>query len=330
MSFLKKLGLYFELTRPYNLFVPAAIGFTGAILASGGFPTVDRLIMAVFFPILLWAAGQIMNDYLNYGEDLIGKPFLPLPRGCIDKQEALIMSILVFLIVTIATAYYSLYGVAVVMAIIIGTTYYSAGFKKKGIYGNILFGTMVASCLVLGALISADKINENIYIVFFVILINHTNLNLIGTLKDIEVDGINNSGYLLQTKGIRVSIIYAITLSILGLTMSLMPWIMGHLKETYVLIPVCSYLFQLRAISLFKSSPTVRNGGEALKIYRTASIPLYISFTAGVTGFSVVTTALGALVFTIIAEILQGMITEEPIINTGVINKCSILKKYQS
>lgn len=313
------------MTRPYNLFVPAAVGFSGAILANGGFPAMDRLFFSMFFPALLWAAGQIVNDYLNLEEDKIGKPFLPLPSGRIDKREALMISILIFLIVTAATGYYSLYGAALVVTIIFGTTCYSAGFKKKGIYGNILFGAMVASCLILGALISGDKISALIYLVFFAILINHTTLNLIGTLKDIEVDRINDAKYLVQKKGIRISIIYIITLSTLGLILSLLPWIFGYLKETYILIPICSYLFQLRALSLFKNSPTVRNGFEALKIYRTASIPLYISFITGLSGFSVVMAGIGALVFTIFAEILQELITEEPIrIKKIGDKKCSI------
>ncbi len=325
MSILRKIGIYCKMIRPYNLFVPAAIGFTGAVLAQGGFPALDRLFISMLFPVLLWAAGQIVNDYLNLEEDKIGKPFLPLPSGRINKYEALMISILIFLIVTVATAYYSLYGAALVVIIIIGTTYYSAGFKKRGLYGNILFGAMVASCLILGALISSDKISALIYLVFFAILINHTTLNLIGTLKDIEVDRINNAKYLVQKKGIRISIMYIITLSTLGLIVSLMPWILGYLKETYILIPICSYLFQLRALSLFKNSPTVRNGFEALKIYRTASIPLYISFTAGVSGVCLIAAGIGALVFTISAEILQDLITEEPVkIIVPGDNKCPI------
>lgn len=313
MSLLGKIGTYFEIVRPYNLFVPAGIGLTGAILAYGGIPPLYLLLIAMFFPILLWAAGQIINDYLNFEEDSIGKPFLPLPSGRIGKKEALAISVMIFLIVTVSTAYYSLYGAAVVVAIIIGTTYYSAGLKKKGIFGNLLFGTMVASCLILGALISTGRINELIILVFFAILVNHTTLNLIGTLKDIEVDGISNAKYLVQIKGIHTSIIYIIVISTSALILSLMPWILGYLKDTYILIPVCSYLFQMRALSLVRHSPSVRNGFEALKIYRTASIPLYISFTAGVPGFSIVISGICALVLTISAEILQEIITEEPI-----------------
>lgn len=312
-AIIKNFGVFFEMTRPYNLFVPGAVGFCGAILAYGGFPPLNLLLMATLFPALLWAAGQLINDYLNYEEDLIGKPFLPLPSGRVSKQEVLLVSVTTFLIVVAITAYYSLMGAAFAVIFIIGTTLYSAGFKKKGIYGNILFGSMVASCLIIGASISANKINELIYLVFLAIIINHSSQNLVGTFKDLEVDAKTHASTVIQIKGIHISILYAFVISTLALIVSLTPWYFGYLKENYVLIPFCAYLFQMRALGLFYHTPSVKNGFEALKMYRTATIPLYLSFTAGLSGFSVMTTGLSALFFTGLAELLQELITELPV-----------------
>jgi geranylgeranylglycerol-phosphate geranylgeranyltransferase len=313
MSFLKKNRIFFEMTRPYNLFVPGAVGFCGAILAYGGFPDLDRLLMATLFPAILWAAGQLLNDYLNIQEDSIGKPYLPLPSGRVTRKEVLLVSLTAFLIVMAITAHYSLLGVVFELVFIVGTTLYSAGFKKKGVFGNILFGAMVASCLIIGALISVDKIADLIYLVFISIVVNHSSQNLVGTFKDLEVDAKTCANTVIQVKGIHISILYAFVISTLALIVSLTPWYFGFLKENYVLIPFCAYLFQMRALGLFYHTPSVKNGFEALKMYRTATIPLYLSFTAGLLGFSVMTTGLSALFFTGLAEMLQELITELPV-----------------
>ncbi|NJD77865.1 MAG: hypothetical protein FIB08_12350 [Candidatus Methanoperedens sp.] len=316
---IKKMGVFFEMTRPYNLFVPGAVGFCGAILAYGGFPPLDLLLMATLFPALLWAAGQLINDYLNYEEDSIGKPFLPLPSGRVSKQEVMLVSVTTFLLVVAITARYSVTGAVIALIFIVGTTLYSAGFKKKGVFGNILFGAMVASCLVIGASISAGKINELIYLVFFAIIVNHSSQNLVGTFKDLEVDAKTRANTVIQIKGVHVSILYALAISTLALILSLAPWYFGYLNINYVLIPFCAYLFQMRALGLFYHTPSVKNGFEALKMYRTATIPLYLSFTAGLPGFSIMATGLSALVFTGLAELFQELITELPvkIKNTG-------------
>ncbi len=313
MSFVKKLGILFEMTRPYNLLVPGAAGFCGAILAYGGFPPANLLLMATIFPALLWAAGQLINDYLNFEEDSMGKPFLPLPSGRISKHEVLFASGITFLVVVLVSAYYSIIGGAFALIFVVGTTLYSAGFKKKGVYGNILFGAMVASCLTIGASISANKLSELIWIVFITIIVNHSAQNLVGTFKDLEVDAKTHAGTVIQSKGIHSSIIYAFVLSTLALIVSLLPWYFGLLGATYVLIPFCSYLFQIRGLGLFYHAPSVKNGFEVLKMYRTATIPLYISFTAGVANFNVLATGIGVLVFTALAELLQELITELPV-----------------
>ncbi len=316
---IKKLGVFFEMTRPYNLFVPAAVGFCGAILAYGSFPPADLLLMATLFPALLWAAGQLINDYLNYDEDLIGKPFLPLPSGRVNKREVMLVSVITFLLVVAITARFSVIGAAFALIFIVGTTLYSAGFKKKGVFGNILFGAMVASCLVIGASISAGKINELIYLVFIAIIVNHSSQNMVGTFKDLEVDAKTHANTVIQIKGVHVSILYALAISTLALILSLAPWYFGYLNINYVLIPFCAYLFQMRALGLFYHTPSVKNGFEALKMYRTATIPLYLSFTAGLPDFSIMATGLSALIFTGLAELFQEMVTELPvkIKNTG-------------
>ena len=185
-----------------------------------------------------------------------------------------------------AIAYYSLMGAAFALIFIVGTTLYSAGYKKKGIYGNILFGAMVASCLIIGASISADMINGLIYLVLIAIIVNHSSQNLVGTFKDLEVDAKTHASTVIQIKGIHISIIYAFMVSTLALILSLMPWYFGLLGENYVLIPFCAYLFQMRALGLFYHTPSVKNGFEALKMYRTATIPLYISFIEGLPNHS--------------------------------------------
>ncbi len=316
MTILENIYICFKMTRPYNLSVPMSTGFSGAILAYGGFPELNILLICIFFPVLLWAAGQIINDYLNLDEDYIAKPFLPIPSGKINKNGALRISLMIFISVLLITAaYYSLIALIFEMIFIFGTTLYSAGLKKKGLYGNILFGNMVGSCLIIGGLIS-NNLNiikaELIILVYIAIVINHTSLNLVGTFKDLEIDSKMNAETVVQ-KGIGKSILIAASISALALIASLTPWYFGYLEKTYILIPFCTFLIQLRALGLFYHAPNTKNGFEALKIYRTGSIPLYVSFTAGIAGFDIIITGIGILLFTGFAELLQELITEEPI-----------------
>jgi len=96
----EKIRAYIVLLRPFTLIAPAAAGFFGTV-AGAGYVDAEVVKIAIYVAVtlvLLQAAGQAINQYMDYELDRVAKPYRPIPRGLVSREEAAGLGVLLTLI----------------------------------------------------------------------------------------------------------------------------------------------------------------------------------------------------------------------------------------
>jgi geranylgeranylglycerol-phosphate geranylgeranyltransferase len=91
-----KVKAYVQLCRPLTLVAPIIAGLIGT-LAPAKTIGLDEIRIGIYAGVtlaLLQGAGQIINQYSDYEIDKIVKPYRPIPKGIVERDEALGVGIL--------------------------------------------------------------------------------------------------------------------------------------------------------------------------------------------------------------------------------------------
>ena len=112
-------------------------------------PLTKKLVIVLLL-FLGWGINQIINDYLGIKEDRINAPARPMVTGELNPKGALALS--AFLLTgTLLITWFYLEPVAIIpllAGIVLNIVYEYA--KGYGIWGNIVFGIMIAMCGLFG------------------------------------------------------------------------------------------------------------------------------------------------------------------------------------
>jgi len=128
---------FLQLFRPLNLLLGAL-----AIVISSSILEVEVpfiILQTVFVVIILNAAANPFNDYMDSETDKINRPDRPIPKGAISKMTALIAAILLFVAGITLSAF--LNSDAFIIASLITVPLmiaYSLWFKGWPLFGNIV------------------------------------------------------------------------------------------------------------------------------------------------------------------------------------------------
>ncbi|MDX1358909.1 MAG: UbiA family prenyltransferase, partial [Clostridia bacterium] len=109
-----------------------------------------KKLVILFILFLAWGINQIINDYLGLKEDRVNAPDRPMVTGELHPNTALAFSIFL-LFISFAITWFYLEPVALipfVAGIFLNILYEYA--KGYGIWGNIVFGIMIAMCGLFG------------------------------------------------------------------------------------------------------------------------------------------------------------------------------------
>lgn len=109
-----------------------------------------KKIVIVLLLFLGWGINQIINDYLGIKEDRINAPDRPMVTGELNPKGALALSI--FLLTgTLFITWFYLEPIAIIPLVAgIGLNIIYEYAKGYGIWGNIVFGIMIAMCGLFG------------------------------------------------------------------------------------------------------------------------------------------------------------------------------------
>ncbi|MEC8892955.1 MAG: geranylgeranylglycerol-phosphate geranylgeranyltransferase, partial [Candidatus Poribacteria bacterium] len=191
MSFVRTAIAYVELSRPINGLIAFVSVFLGAIFASGSF-TLSTLIVAVS-AFLVLSAGNAINDFCDYQIDVINKPLRPIPSGCIQRQHALVFSLILLLMgLLLGVLTGSMYAIIIVFIVSITLFFYAIWLKKTPLIGNIVIGILTGVTFVAGG-VTVRSIKETIVPATFAFLFT-TAREIIKDIEDIEGDVAQGAG----------------------------------------------------------------------------------------------------------------------------------------
>ena len=140
----RKIAAYVELVRPFTLLAPIFGGIGGATLALAandfaGFSW-GTLVYGTATLVLLNAASNCLNAAYDAHIDAINKPYRPIPRGLVTRDEAASLAYLLYFVAFFRAILISVSFWALVMLISAVSYYYSmppVRFKKRFWLSNI-------------------------------------------------------------------------------------------------------------------------------------------------------------------------------------------------
>lgn len=94
----EKVKAYIQLVRPFTLVAPLAAGtfltLAPAVKRGVSLADVHYAVYAGVTLAILQAVGQIVNQYADADLDRVAKPYRPIPRGAVDRDEAMGLAVL--------------------------------------------------------------------------------------------------------------------------------------------------------------------------------------------------------------------------------------------
>ena len=261
---------FLQLFRPLNLLLGAL-----AIVISSSILEVEVpfiILQTVFVVIILNAAANAFNDYMDFETDKINRPDRPIPKGAISKMTALIAATLLFVAGITLSAF--LNSGAFIIASLIAVPLmiaYSLWFKGWPLFGNIVIA------LILGlTFIFAGAAFGNLWGLIVPALLAFGFTLLRELVKDIaDLEGDRSAG--LRTfpvlAGEKKSAILAIILSTMIGAGALIPYFLGFYGLKYLIILIFGIEFPLFYVLLtLVKSPTITNCKRIAQILKACII----------------------------------------------------------
>ncbi|MEO0293775.1 MAG: geranylgeranylglycerol-phosphate geranylgeranyltransferase [candidate division WOR-3 bacterium] len=131
----------------------------GATVLLGGFLSVSKINFSIFLAglstIFITIGGNLINDFFDLPIDKINKPERPIPSGKIKKNEALLISIILFLFGNILLSFLGLKLLIVGFTATILLIIYTPFLKKLPLIGNIIIASLLSLTIIVGGVASS-------------------------------------------------------------------------------------------------------------------------------------------------------------------------------
>ncbi len=149
---------YLKSMRPYSFLITGTAGIIGMIMARDIAPeTVNLFEKGIILALLFSSYGinQVINDMMGMEEDRINACNRPLVSGELKFKWCLIITIMIFLMGALLTAYLNPHALVLYFAAYLFNILYEH-FKGIPMLGNIWFGVLIAMAPLYGAMASTD------------------------------------------------------------------------------------------------------------------------------------------------------------------------------
>lgn len=216
------------------------VSLVGSCISHNGFPSLRIAFFVTITPMMGWAAGLYLSDFLDTKLDKIEKPHRPIPSGRIKPNEALFVGGIFVILGIIISYYLGIYNLLLVFVVAFLVYSYAKLSKSKGLIGNLNRGMIIIAAYFYGVFssnLSFDSIPLYILFLPLVFLFHDTNSNLVGAIRDMEGD--KKGGY--QTipvkYGLKKSIFIAIFLTAIWYSLII------YFQYKYVFLKPVFYVF---------------------------------------------------------------------------------------
>ncbi|MBN2280806.1 MAG: UbiA family prenyltransferase [Candidatus Marinimicrobia bacterium] len=269
---MKFIKAYIKSMRLYYSFITGIAGWIGVAHYEHivkEFRTVEvmpgeerkGIILVLLF--LSWGINQIFNDYLGRKEDAINAPHRPMVTGELNPVAALTLSTFLMLGAGLVTWLY-LEPVAIIpllLGVLLNIIYEYA--KGCGIWGNVIFGLMIAQCTAFGFLASgptqAPYFTESRMAVLSIVWLMNGLMTFYTYFKDYEGDKAAGKKTLVVEYGLEKSRFIAIFASILPGVLFLVLYftnqIIARINPIFIILGLITLFLEIQTGWLYYKSP---------------------------------------------------------------------------
>ena len=183
-----------ELGRPWNGISVALLGIIGSIIAFQAIPPIPMLLITGTIIFTIYTGASILNDYFDVEVDRINMPYRPLQKGKINKETALIASLIFYCIGIMTPIFISFnFFLAILLMSVLSIIYSAPPFRmeSKGFLGNVVLGVnMIFTSMYSGYVISTNILIPSAQFLISVgsFTIAFILLNVMKDVKDIQGD----------------------------------------------------------------------------------------------------------------------------------------------
>ena len=189
---IKFINAYIKSMRPYTFFITGIAGILGLLLIENN-GEIWRNIIILILLFTSYGINQVINDFLGIKEDKYNAPLRPIVSGELNKRAAVLTTIFLFIIGTVATYFLNPYALIIYFLAYLMNIIYE-WMKSIPFLGNIWFGLMIGLAPIYGALASSnlslyDIINyPNLIYIFILVVTSSSALCYYTYFKDYEGD----------------------------------------------------------------------------------------------------------------------------------------------
>lgn len=255
-----------RIIRPLNCLFAFLLTLFAYFLSIGYISGNLSAILAAMAVFLITGAGNTLNDFFDYKIDSKNKSHRPIPNKLVTRQEALTLSLLLFISGLVASYYVNsnVFMIAIVAAL--SLIAYNSNGRYLGFSGDILISFLSSLVFILGAFVASSKLP---FIIILVAILAFT-INLSREiLKDIE-DYEGDKGYKLtlphkigREKAASVALVFLILN--LGMLYILLPI---YNNRIVILFSAPLILMMLSSVIKVLSNPTTQNAKTAQNIVK--------------------------------------------------------------
>jgi len=225
-----KLTAYFTITRPINLNLCALSIFIGAVITGAAHPLINVLLACISGTFIM-AGGNVINDYYDVEIDRVNKPERPLPQQILKVQEALKLSIILFVLGIFISIFINLGALGFVIFTSAGLIFYSSKLKGTVLLGNIVVSLFSAMAFIYGGL-AVYRWQETLIPAGFAFLF-HLGREIIKDIADQEADAVCSTQTLPIRYGQKVALVGATLVYGLLIAFTFLPYLFDIYGKGY-------------------------------------------------------------------------------------------------
>jgi geranylgeranylglycerol-phosphate geranylgeranyltransferase len=243
----KPLVAVARLVRVHAALAGAALTLLGARLTGAALPGRDLLLMAL---AVAWATagGNALNDVQDRRIDGVNRRDRPIPAGAIGAKAACGIGAGALLLALLCAAFVSAWCLAICCVNAALLLAYARHSKRFGLAKNLTVGYLVGSAVLFGAR-SPALVNLPLGTLALCALLATVAREILKDVEDLDGDRSCGARTLPIAAGIPASLSLARAFLALAVAVSLLPWILGAVNGTFVVLAgVGAAIFALAAI----------------------------------------------------------------------------------
>lgn len=273
-------GLY-KLSRPLSTLAGGLAVVLGGYVAGTG--AWFNVFLAFLATILISAAANAWNDYLDIEIDRINQPKRPLPSGQVSPRAAIIFSVVLALMSLSIAAFISWQAFIIAFLSTIVLYLYSWKLKSTVLLGNITVATISALSAVFGGVAAGNP--QPAFWLASIIFVAILGREVLKTMADYEGDLREQCRTVSTVWGRRRARIIFFLLGAMTLTVMLVPYILRVYSPIYAVIVIVG-VYPVVYYILLRVTET-RTGPQLERLSQLMKYDFMIWFVAVLLGASV-------------------------------------------